>query len=413
MENTADKQTPPIPEDPAAEVTSTEPEELPLEETGMPDTEPEEPSTEEVGIPDTGSEEQPEQGSGTPHTETPPLQSQPEVKKTTALYDEKEEGRCRNCNSPFDSEFCPHCGQTANIKRLTFANWKQNILDAFLSLDGTLVRTFRMLFVRPASMIKEYIMGQRKDYRNPFTLLIILCTIYGAILFSGEIFKGENKGSSVAEVSEELIQEFKKEWNENFPLKPDSILKISDPDSIRAATHAPVADSVYTAGKKPDPSSPYKGKKEKGGEIKRTLSILKALIEALLDSFIARCILMIPFYALFTRLLFRKKARNRYNYTELLFATAFITCQKVTVDLLFLPWEEYMGYDTDWMTFIAYILFPAWVYRGLFDVKWWSAIRKSACIYLLSFIVVLICLLISVLLILYVTDSLHLPDGHR
>ncbi|MCD8079032.1 MAG: DUF3667 domain-containing protein [Bacteroides sp.] len=395
MENTADKQTPPTPENPATEVPSTEPENLPLEETE---------------IPDTGSEEQPQQGSGTPHTGAELPQSEPEVKKTTSLYDEKEEGRCRNCNSPFDSEFCPHCGQTADIKRLTFSNWKQNILDAFLSFDGTLVRTFRMLFVRPASMIKEYIMGQRKDYRNPFTLLIILCTLYGMILFSGEIFKGENKGSSVAEVSEELIKEFKNEWNENFLLKPDSTLKISDPDSTLTAIHAPVADSVHAAGKKPDSSSGHQVKKEKDKEIKKTLNILKALISALLDSFIARCILMIPFYALFTKLLFRKKARNRYNYTELLFATAFITCQRVTVDILLLPWEEYTMYDTDWITFIAYIFFPAWVYRGLFDVKWWSAIRKSACIYLLSFLIALICLVISVLLILYITGSLHLPD---
>ncbi len=392
MENPENKQTSQTPDDPAAELAPTGPEEQPIEEAGTRNTGAEAPPAQESGIPEDTSTE-------------PPL-SEPEIKKITSLYDEKEEGKCRNCGHPFDSEFCPHCGQTSDIKRLTFANWKQNILDVFLSFDGTLIRTLRMLFVRPARMIKEYITGQRKDYRNPFTLLIILCTLYGAILFTGDLIKGERNRFNAAEIHEEILKEIRDEFQDISPSVSTSVEETSDPDSLQAAIHAQSPDDTSAQENKEEHSSRADQKKKKIKEKNKPQQVLRFLAETLTDSFIARCILMIPFYALFTRLLFRKKAKNRYNYTEILFATTFITCQKVTIDILLLPWEEYTMYDTDTFTFIAYILFPAWVYKGLFDVKWWTAIWKSVSIYILALITVLLCLLIPTLLIMYTTGYL-------
>ncbi|MCD8032193.1 MAG: DUF3667 domain-containing protein [Bacteroides sp.] len=319
-----------------------------------------------------------------------------------------DEGNCRNCGFPLASRYCPECGQTADVKRLTFRSWIDNIFKVFLDFDGTLIRTFRMLFTRPGQMLNEYIAGQRKDYRNPFTLLIILCTVYGIILFTGKIVEAYKEARE-------------KDLARKEALAPENPVQVTD--SIRIATgpigelesEVPLdglAERTDTRIEQPlsplngdtavtDTSSPKKNKEKKDKKDKKqkssnpidrlrdssirlakdnesSLKSMGLLLSSLADSLIFRSILMIPFYALFTKLFFYRKTRKIYNYTELLFANAYISCQKVIIDILLFPIEKYAHVDTGWFLFLFYIFLPAWAYKGLFKVKWWGGLSGDA-----------------------------------
>ncbi|MCC8187202.1 MAG: DUF3667 domain-containing protein [Bacteroides sp.] len=360
----------------------------------------------------------------------------PGTPRKTPVFKE-EEGKCRNCGSPLASKYGPECGQTADVKRLTFRTWIDNIFKAFLDFDGTLIRTFRMLFTRPGRMINEYIAGQRKDYRNPFTLLIILCTIYGIILFTGKIVEAykEAKEKELARkevlTPEEPVQATDSVRIAGGPLGdlgsealPDGLTERTDKhiEQQLSSLNGDTAATNLSSSKKNKEKKDKKHKKQKSNnpidrlrdssirlakDNESSLRSMGMLLSSLTDSLIFRSVLMIPFYALFTKLFFYRKTRRIYNYTELLFANAYISCQKVIIDTLLFPIEKYAHVDTGWFLFLFYLFFPAWTYKGLFRVKWWGAIWRCSLIYLFSFIVLFFVAILALILvgIVFVNDN--------
>ncbi len=318
-----------------------------------------------------------------------------------------EEDKCRNCGTAFDTPYCPQCGQTADVKRLTFRTWMHNIFDTFFSIDNTTFRTFWMMFTRPGLMIKEYISGRRKDYRNPFTLLIIFCTFYGLMAFSINLIQGKQEARNEFIRNENKTLSNKKKPGKRIPAS-DTIYVVTTPaapeigDNRKTATHS----RKYSGeNKRKNVYKTWNKFKHPEMQAQHILQIFRELTNNMYDSLIFRCILMIPFYALFTKLLFFRRSRGVYNYTELVFATAFTTCQKVIIDLMLYPIGEFTSHSTTAYMVFFYIFFPAWTYKGLFGIKWRTAIWKSILIYLLTFIfsfffMIFVMVLIVILLIL-------------
>ena len=83
---------------------------------------------------------------------------------------------CRNCNKSFNEEYqhCPHCGQKANLQRLTLHNIFHEFFHAFTHFDKGILLLFRWLTVRPGKIAREYVDGKRKKYFNPFSFLVLM-----------------------------------------------------------------------------------------------------------------------------------------------------------------------------------------------------------------------------------------------
>lgn len=87
---------------------------------------------------------------------------------------ELQKRECASCGEPFDSAFCPNCGE----RRLTekdysaFSLVNDFIVDVF-NLENKLWRTFRTFLVRPAEYVDEYIKGARKKFISPIKLFLI------------------------------------------------------------------------------------------------------------------------------------------------------------------------------------------------------------------------------------------------
>jgi hypothetical protein len=97
--------------------------------------------------------------------------------------------RCASCAAPRDGPYCSHCGERAlGPEALTLRHFMvHTVVNELLSVDGTLWRTLRLLFVRPGRLSLEYVAGRRRPYVNPFRLLLVAIVVYVLTTSSGLI----------------------------------------------------------------------------------------------------------------------------------------------------------------------------------------------------------------------------------
>lgn len=85
---------------------------------------------------------------------------------------------CKNCETHYQGNYCPVCGQSRKVRRLSFLNMVDDLISIFINLDNGFLRTATELFWRPGHMIRDYIEGHRKVYMKPLGMLFCLGTIY-------------------------------------------------------------------------------------------------------------------------------------------------------------------------------------------------------------------------------------------
>lgn len=83
---------------------------------------------------------------------------------------------CLNCGAVITGEFCATCGQRdlppePDLRELLAEAW-----DAFVSVDGRVAQTFRLLLTRPGVLTSEYLSGRRARFLPPLRLYL-LCSV--------------------------------------------------------------------------------------------------------------------------------------------------------------------------------------------------------------------------------------------
>jgi hypothetical protein len=80
---------------------------------------------------------------------------------------------CANCSSTVDSNFCPTCGQSRQVHRITVAHVVHEGIHSITHADKGFLLLVKQLLKRPGFLAKEYIEGKRKKYFNPVSFLVI------------------------------------------------------------------------------------------------------------------------------------------------------------------------------------------------------------------------------------------------
>ena len=89
---------------------------------------------------------------------------------------------CPNCQAPFPPvlpPFCSGCGQETALRVPTIADFVREFGGHYLSSQGALWSTLRLLFVR-AALTREYMAGRRRHYLLPLRLflsLVVTCLL--------------------------------------------------------------------------------------------------------------------------------------------------------------------------------------------------------------------------------------------
>lgn len=85
--------------------------------------------------------------------------------------------RCVNCDLESSGSFCPSCGQTLQVKKLTFKAVASEITDKWLGLDTKFARTFLDLTLRPSLVLQRYLNRNTVKYIGPLGYYIVVTAL--------------------------------------------------------------------------------------------------------------------------------------------------------------------------------------------------------------------------------------------
>jgi hypothetical protein len=104
---------------------------------------------------------------------------------------------CRNCGETFGAprpRFCPACGQETNVKPPTLLEFAQQFGGAYLSTEGSMWRSLKLLVLRPGELTRQYLAGRRKHYVLPLRLYLTISVVTLLLL---RLVSGLDAGTAV------------------------------------------------------------------------------------------------------------------------------------------------------------------------------------------------------------------------
>lgn len=88
---------------------------------------------------------------------------------------------CANCGTEFTANYCPVCGQKANVGRINWETVRQGIMLLWGMESRSLGYTLLQLLLRPGYLIGDYLSGRRQISFPPVKMLVIV-TIAGLLI---------------------------------------------------------------------------------------------------------------------------------------------------------------------------------------------------------------------------------------
>ena len=118
---------------------------------------------------------------------------------------------CKNCNHPVEASFCPNCGQSTKVKKLTMASLINQLSEGVFQLNKGFLFTLVELFKRPGHSIREFLEGKRKNHFKPIGYAFLISTIYfflarilGTETVLNEVISGVAEGGSPEELIDQM-----------------------------------------------------------------------------------------------------------------------------------------------------------------------------------------------------------------
>ncbi len=87
---------------------------------------------------------------------------------------------CPNCSRALGASpppFCPGCGQEVRVRPPTVGEFLQQFGGAYLSTEGAMWRTLKLLFTQPGELTRQYLAGRRKHYVLPLRLYLTMSVL--------------------------------------------------------------------------------------------------------------------------------------------------------------------------------------------------------------------------------------------
>lgn len=85
-----------------------------------------------------------------------------------------QQHHCHCCQAEYVGRFCPHCGQQASTKHITWKSVWQGAMDLWGVGSRSLPYTLWQLLWRPGYLIADYINGRRQESFPPIKMLVFV-----------------------------------------------------------------------------------------------------------------------------------------------------------------------------------------------------------------------------------------------
>lgn len=261
---------------------------------------------------------------------------------------------CQNCGTEFRGNYCPQCGQRSDTRRINMRTAIEHALGIFTNLDRGFMRTCTELCSRPGYMIRDYLNGHRASYSKPLSLLFVLATIQFVVHYlffrSSSVISGFSGDLSEEEAGNESLMQF--------------------------------------------------------------LDMLRSVFEYLNANHAVLTLITILFLVLPNWLCFKMTTYGRrLNIAEHFYIMLFIGCQLMLINILEIPYDQFVGKEDDVFVFGSGVAFLAsvWDYKQLFRIGWWRTIG----IYILSYTLALILFVIVIILFFVFYFTVWHPEAQE
>ena len=84
---------------------------------------------------------------------------------------------CASCGTEFTGNYCPRCGQRAEVGRFSFKKALLLFIDVWGIGNRGMFRSIRDLMFRPGYMIRDYLSGMQSAYFPPFKMFFLLTAL--------------------------------------------------------------------------------------------------------------------------------------------------------------------------------------------------------------------------------------------
>ena len=102
---------------------------------------------------------------------------------------EGEVRHCHNCGTEFSDNFCPRCGQRAEVGRVGWRSIRESITLLWGLDSRSLGYTLVQLLGRPGYLVRDYISGHRQVSFPPVKMLVLVCL---SVVIFESVFHLEN-----------------------------------------------------------------------------------------------------------------------------------------------------------------------------------------------------------------------------
>ena len=180
---------------------------------------------------------------------------------------------CSSCKTEFTGNYCPRCGQAAEVGRFSFKKALMLFLDVWAIGNRSMLRSLRDLMLRPGYMIRDYLSGMRSAYFPPFKMFFLLAAFSLIVEYGFDLGLSDDKKTTTEQttaVPADSLKESTAQAEQTTAVPADSLKESTTKaeqttavpadsqkkDSVRQSSKAErLADKLLEVGKKFEESS--------------------------------------------------------------------------------------------------------------------------------------------------------------
>ena len=301
---------------------------------------------------------------------------------------ERVEKVCLNCNAQLSGPFCHICGQENIEPKESVWHLVTHFFNDITHFDGKFFSTVGLLIRRPGFLPREYMQGRRASYLNPIRMYIFTSAIFFLVFFSvvhladknyNDAFKFDDefkiKGltpNEIRELSTDSLSAFTARLNKGKPLSHPELQHYFDSMKISHGFH--LTGTKYESKQQYDSLLNSGVKKHNWFQRKLIYKEIEAnkkyhnnqqdffvsFLNTFIHSFPQILFVSLPLFALFLKLLYRRK-KEFYYVSHGIFSIHFYIFIFITLlfiiglgelkDLLHWKWLSYIR------TFLGFAIF--------------------------------------------------------
>ncbi|OCX51685.1 hypothetical protein BEL04_16850 [Mucilaginibacter sp. PPCGB 2223] len=130
----------------------------------------------------------------------------------------RTENNCLNCGNTFEGHFCNNCGQENLELKEDFGHLMVHAVGDYFHFDEKFFHTLKPLLFEPGKLTVDYMAGKRTQYLHPIRMYIFISLVYFILLFNNN--SKENRVEQKHATTEHVVDSVNRAINDYHGLTP-------------------------------------------------------------------------------------------------------------------------------------------------------------------------------------------------